>query len=95
MEIRRLTTRNGTAETVLQYQIMLRRVRGQVYTYFRCSADQEQDWLPYPVDPLYLLYVMAIQQAVSNREMIIICSSLVLARYTSQILLLSGNMPYS
>ena len=36
-------TRDGTAEPVSRDQI-LRHARG-------CSADHEQDWQPYPVDP--------------------------------------------
>ena len=43
-------TRDGTAETVSRNQI-LRRVRGQGNINFHCSADHEQDWQPYPVDP--------------------------------------------
>ena len=43
-------TRDGTAEPVSRNQI-LRHVRGQVNIHFRCSADHEQDWQPYPVDP--------------------------------------------
>ena len=43
-------TRDGTAEPVLRDQI-LRHVRGQGDVHFRCSADHEQDWQPYPVDP--------------------------------------------
>ena len=51
MEISRLT-RDGTAEPVSRDQI-LRHARGQgkYYFYFPCSADHEQDWQPYPVDP--------------------------------------------
>ena len=49
MEISRLT-RDGTAETVSRDQI-LRRERGQGNIHFPCSADHEQDWQPYPVDP--------------------------------------------
>ena len=30
---------------------ILRRERGQGNIYFLCSADHEQDWQPYPVDP--------------------------------------------
>ena len=41
---------DGTAEPVSRDQI-LRHVRGQGNVYFSCSADHEQDWLPYPVDP--------------------------------------------
>ena len=43
-------TRDGTAEPVSRGQI-LRRVRGQGNIHFPCSADHEQDWQPYPVDP--------------------------------------------
>ena len=42
-------TRDGTAEPVSRDQI--RRVRGHGDIYFPCSADHEQDWQPYPVDP--------------------------------------------
>ena len=45
-------TRDGTAEPVSRDQI-LRRERGQGNSgfHFPCSADHEQDWQPYPVDP--------------------------------------------
>ena len=43
-------TRDGTAEPVSRDRI-LRRVRGQENIYFPCSANHEQDWEPYPVDP--------------------------------------------
>ena len=43
-------TRNGKAEPVSRDQI-LRHVRGQGDIHFPCSADHEQDWQPYPVDP--------------------------------------------
>ena len=49
MEMSRLT-RDGTAEPVSRDQI-LRRERGQGNINFPCSADHEQDWQPYPVDP--------------------------------------------
>ena len=45
-----LTTRDGTAESVSRDQI-LRRERGKGKVHFPCSADLEQDWQPYPVDP--------------------------------------------
>ena len=44
--------RDGTAEPVSRDQI-LRRKRGQGNTYFSYSADHEQDWQPYPVDPYF------------------------------------------
>ena len=43
-------TRDGTAEPVSRDNI-LRRERGQGNIHFPCSADHEQDWQPYPVDP--------------------------------------------
>ena len=43
-------TRDGTAGPVSRDQI-LRHVRGQGNIRFPCSADHEQDWQPYPVDP--------------------------------------------
>ena len=43
-------TRDGTGETFSVDQI-LRRERGQGNIHFPCSADHEQDWQPYPVDP--------------------------------------------
>ena len=43
-------TRDGTAEPVSRDQI-LRRERKQENIHFLCSADHEQDWQPYPVDP--------------------------------------------
>ena len=49
MEMSRLT-RDGTAEPVSRDHI-LRHARGQGNTHFPCSADHEQDWQPYPVDP--------------------------------------------
>ena len=49
MEMSRLA-RDGTAEPVSRDQI-LRRERGQGNVHFPCSADHEQDWQPYPLDP--------------------------------------------
>ena len=43
-------TRDGTAEPVSRDQI-LRHARGQGNINFLCSADHEEDWQPYPVDP--------------------------------------------
>ena len=47
--MRRLTW-NGTAEPVTRDRF-LRRERGQGSIHFPSSADHEQDWQPYPVDP--------------------------------------------
>ena len=43
-------TRDGTPEPVSREEI-LRHARGQGNAHFPCSADHEQDWQPYPVDP--------------------------------------------
>ena len=43
-------TRDGTAKPVSRDQI-LGRERGQGNIHFPCSADHEQDWQTYPVDP--------------------------------------------
>ena len=43
-------TRDGTAESVSRDQI-LRREQRQGNINFPCSADHEQDWQPYLVDP--------------------------------------------
>ena len=53
MEVSRLT-RDGTAEPVSRDQI-LRHARGQGNVHFPCSADHEQDWQPYPVDPYFAI----------------------------------------
>ena len=47
-------TRDGTAEPVSQDQI-LRHAREQGNVHFPCSADHEQDWQPYPVDPYFAI----------------------------------------
>ena len=54
MEMSRLT-RDGTTETVSRDQIF-RHVHGQGNSNFPCSADHEQDWQPYPVDPYSTIY---------------------------------------
>ena len=41
---------DGMAEPVSRDQI-LTHARGQGNIIFPCSADHEQDWQPYPVDP--------------------------------------------
>ena len=50
-------TRDGTAEPVSRDQI-LRHVRGQGNIHFPCSADHEQDWQPYPVDPYSAFFII-------------------------------------
>ena len=45
-------TRDGTAEPASRDQF-LKREREQGDGYFPCSADHEQDWQPYPVDPYF------------------------------------------
>ena len=50
MEMSRLT-RGRAAEPVSRDQILRRERRRQGNINFPCSADHEQDWQPYPVDP--------------------------------------------
>ena len=51
-------TRDGTAEPVSRDQT-LRRERGLGNIHFPpCSADHDQDWQPYPVDP-YSCYIIS------------------------------------
>ena len=50
MSMSRLT-RDGAAEPVSRGQILRHAARGQGNIHFDCSADHEQDWQPYPVDP--------------------------------------------
>ena len=47
-------TRDGTAEPVSRDQI-LRHARGQGNIHFPCSADHEQDWQPYPLNPYFAI----------------------------------------
>ena len=47
-------TRDGTAEPISRDQI-LRHARAQGSINFPCSADHEQDWQPYPVDPYFAI----------------------------------------
>ena len=49
MEMSRLT-RDGTAEPISRDHI-LRHARGKGNIHFTCSADHEQDWQLYSVDP--------------------------------------------
>ena len=44
-------TRDGTAEPVPRDKIPRHVLRGQGNIPFPCSADHEQDWRLYPVDP--------------------------------------------
>ena len=44
-------TRDGTAEPVSRDQILRQAGTGQGNIHFPCSADHEQDWQPYPVNP--------------------------------------------
>ena len=51
-------TRDGTAESVSGDQILRREQAGQGNINFPCSADHEQDWQPYPVDPYSAIIYM-------------------------------------
>ena len=51
-------TRDGTAEPVSRDQFpRCERGQGNIHFHFPCSADHEQDWQPYPVDP-YSCYML-------------------------------------
>ena len=68
-------TQDGTAKLVSRDQ-MLRRERGQGNIHSLCSADHEQVWQSYPVDPYsddftYILYLYILQQ---YRYICIICT---------------------
>ena len=52
-------TRDGTTEPVSRDQI-LRREQGQGNNHFPASADHEQDWKPYPVDPSLAIYQVCV-----------------------------------
>ena len=66
MEISRLAP-DGTAEPVPRDQI-LRLERGQENINFPCSADHEQDWQPYPVDPNSCLAICVTTQQVAVKR---------------------------
>ena len=44
-------TRDGAAEPVSRDQILRHAREQENDVHFPCSADHEQDWQPYPVDP--------------------------------------------
>ena len=90
-------TRNGIAEPVSRDQI-LRRERGQGNLHFPFSADHEQDWQPYPVDPyscsinkcnhtyiLVLVVVYGQRQSLIIEPLVLIVIKLVLIVYTGTI----------
>ena len=63
-------TRDGTAEPVSRDQ-NFRHARGQGNVHFPCSADHEQDWQPYPVDPYSAIcddhtYIHTVVEALKN-----------------------------
>ena len=66
-------TRDGTAAPVSRDQI-LGHARGPGNNHFPCSADHEQDWQPYLVDPysaicddLFFVFVLFCLVAVVSR----------------------------
>ena len=69
-------TRDGTAETVSRDQIF-RHERGEGNIHFPCSADHEQDWQTYLVDP-YSCYMCdhtyhnSVIAPYSNRGLIVV-----------------------
>ena len=60
-------TRDGTAEHVSRDEI-LRHAQGQGNIHLLCSADHEQDWQLYPVDPYSAIYVITIHTYTHLRE---------------------------
>ena len=42
--------------------------RDQGNVHFPCSADHEQDWQPYPVDPYSAIYVMTIHTYIRGTQ---------------------------
>ena len=78
-------TRDGTAELVSRDQILWRE-RGQGNIHFPCSADHEQDWQPYPVDPYSSCYMCdhTYIDACVNIAQGIMCSKLYTALMWSQ-----------
>ena len=86
-------TRDGTAEPVSRDQIF-RHARGQGNVHFPCSADHEQDWQPYPVDPYSAIcdddtvaawvYDGAISSGVNRRGMGVHCIVGVLGSATTR-----------
>ena len=58
-------TWDGIVEPVSREAEFLRRERGQGTTNLPCSADNEQNWQPYPVDP-YSCYVCNHTYALSS-----------------------------
>ena len=57
--------RDGTAEPVSRDQIPRHECR-QGNINFPCSADHEQDWQPYSVDPYYSCYMCDITYIQNN-----------------------------
>ena len=56
-----ILTRDGNAQPVSRDQLRRReRGQGNVHVHFPCSADHEQVWQPYPIDPSLAIYVMTI-----------------------------------
>ena len=85
MEMSRLI-RDETAKPVSRGQI-LRRDRGQGNIYFPCSADHEQDWQSYPVDP-YSCYIPGICVTIHTLH---VCDH---TYYVTQCLTRGSNLAY-
>ena len=64
-------TRDGTAETVSRDQI-LRHERGQENIHFSCSADHEQDWQRYPVDPYSFAICVTIHTYIHEEPVVLV-----------------------
>ena len=61
-------TRDGTAEPISRDQVF-RREQGQRIVILPCSADHEQDWQPFPVDP-YPCYIGGHRFLCFNSELV-------------------------
>ena len=66
--------RDATAEPVSRDQ-RFRRERGQGNTHFPCSADHEQDWQPYPVDPYPSCYIYVMTTHKNRHDMYVLLTS--------------------
>ena len=85
--MRRLT-RGGTAKPSRETKFSGANADGD----FLCSADHEQDWQPYPVDP-YTAICVTIHTCILSRSVFeVISTYLILSRKVAELALRSGNV---
>ena len=77
-------TRDGTTEPVSRDQFF-RREQGQGNIRFPCSADHEQDWLPYPVGSSLAIcddhtYILCTVLPLSTRPGMVVVVAVVLSK---------------